>query len=213
MIYEILSLLCRNCFLLTLKIGWHFPSILEWTALVEGKMKVFNYIIWRKFQQQNSITEVKVRYYNCHCYIIILMYVLIKGLRQFYSTMFQLFSKSLSVTERGFQLVKKYFLNAKPMWIFCKVSIFLGKTNSNIFRLRYISSILNYPGDNLTYRHQRGIFSSLHLTEPTIRQNTDIQSPRPKSGCSYFQSYEYWWRIGITMTIPNDVSHKSGIFR
>ena len=92
-----------------------WTSVLEWTGLVGAKMKVFNYIIWRKFQQEDSITEVKVRYYNCHCYIIILMFVLIKGLRQFYSTMFQLFSKSLSVTERGFQLVKKYFLNAKQM--------------------------------------------------------------------------------------------------
>ena len=44
---------------------------------------------------------------------------------------------------------------------------FLSRTNSNIFRLRDISSILNYTGDNLTYRHPVGsreiLFSSSHL--------------------------------------------------
>ena len=47
-----------------------WTSVLEWTGLVGAKMKVFNYIIWRKFQQEDSITDVKVGYYNCHCYII-----------------------------------------------------------------------------------------------------------------------------------------------
>lgn len=105
--------------------------------------------------------------------------------------MFQLFSKRPSVTERErFSICLEIFPNSKitnkcpdllPHYfsvqyfqsIYCW---FLDRTNSNIFRLRDISSILNYPGDNLTYRHHRGISSSLYLTKNLLSDKTQTVS-------------------------------------